>query len=91
MRNTHRPPTLALRRIAVAAAATITPIVVLAGAADATFDPPPWVLCAYADHPVAADLGPLIPVDVTPPPEAMAVLRGEVAVGTDCAVYDLPV
>ena len=71
--------------------ATLAPIVVLAGSADARFDPPPWIACAYADHPVAADLGALFPLNLVPPPEAQAVLRGEVAVGTDCAVYDLPV
>jgi hypothetical protein len=90
MKNRHQPKARNLRRIAVAAAATITPIVAVAGST-AALDPPPWILCAYADHPVAADLGALVPFNVTPPPEAQAVLRGEVAIGTDCAVYDLPV
>jgi hypothetical protein len=54
-------------------------------------DPPTWAECAYRDHPAAADLGPILPVNLVPPPDAQAVLRGEVAVGTDCSIYDLPV
>ena len=90
MKNPHPPPARNPRRIAFAAVATITPIVAVAGST-AALDPPPWILCAYAARAVAADLGALVPFNVTPPPEAQALLRGDVAIGTDRAVYDLPV
>jgi hypothetical protein len=56
------------------------------GAAPTT--PPPWVQCAYADHPAAADLGPLLPATVTPPAAVLDVLHGRVDVGTDCSIYE---
>jgi hypothetical protein len=54
-------------------------------------EPPPWSHCKFADHPPAADLGPLLPAQSQPPAEVVAVLVGDVAVGTDCSVYDRPV
>jgi hypothetical protein len=51
---------------------------------------PPWSLCAFADHPAAADLGPLLAPTASVSPEVRAVLLGDVAVGTDCSVYLLP-
>lgn len=53
--------------------------------------PPPWTHCAYADHPLAADLGPLVPAFTTAAAEVQAVLLGQSTVGTDCSIYDLPV
>ena len=53
--------------------------------------PPPWTHCAYADHPAAADLGPLLPTHHRPSAGVRAVLLGDVVVGTDCSIYELPV
>ena len=79
------------RRFATALAASV----VIAGGAGTVAaqpaDPPPWSVCEHRGHPVAADLGPLLPVNYEPPPEVVAVLLGQVGVGTDCSIYDLPV
>lgn len=50
--------------------------------------PPPWEHCAYAEHPVAADLGGILSPHHVPTDELSAVLHGEVEVGTDCSIYD---
>lgn len=66
-------------------------IAALGGAASAaTEDPPPFDQCSFWDHPAAADLGPLTPSPIVPSDEVREVLLGEVIVGTDCSIYDLP-
>lgn len=73
--------------IASTAAITLSTGSVAAGPTD----PPPWSQCAYAHLPVAAGVGGILPVDYDPPAETKAALLGEVAVGTDCSIYDVPV
>lgn len=86
-KNTNQTSaTKTLGRLAVAlaaAAATFGP------GSDVGAAPPPWSHCAYAGHPVAADVAPLIPGHHTPPADVQAVLLGTTAVGTDCSFYDL--
>lgn len=77
------------RLIIVAATAAIT---LSAGSVAAgPTNPPPWSQCVYAHLPVAASLGGLLPVDYDPPAATKAALLGEIAAGTDCSIYDLPV
>jgi len=79
------------RRLLAITVVTGCSVVALGGAAiAATEDPPPFEQCRFSDHPAAADLGPLIPSNIVPSEEVLAVLRGEVIVGTDCSAYDLP-
>jgi len=75
---------IALAIVAAAAIAT-------SSAAAAQTDPPQWEHCTHRDHPVAADIGGILPTNFVPPREMQAALRGEIAVGTDCTFYDLPV
>ena len=77
--------------IATALIATGAAIISVGTVAAAQTDPPPWNECAYSHHPVAADLVPLVPGNTPVSPEVQAVLLGQVAVGTDCSIYDLPV
>ncbi len=81
------------RLVAAAIAATALAAVTTTGTAAALSpgNPVPWSQCAYADHPVAADLGGLLPVDFVPPLRTQAALLGETEVGTDCSFYDLSV
>ncbi len=83
--NRKRGPIAATLIATVAAAASVGAV------AAAQSDPPPWSQCDYSHHPVAADLGPLVPGNTPVSPEVQAVLIGQVAVGTDCSIYDLPV
>lgn len=78
------------KRIAVAVVA-VAAAITTGGVAAAQTDPPEWEQCAYRDHPVAADVGGILPVNFVPPTEMQAALRGEDPVGTDCSFYDLPV
>lgn len=73
------------------ALAIVTTIAAIATGSAAAADPPPWEQCAYRDHPAAADLGPLVPSYTPVPAEVQAVLLGDISVGTDCSIYDLPV
>lgn len=77
------------RQIATAFVAIIASIVIGGAAAAAQTDPPPWIQCVYADHPVAADVGGILPVNFVPSPELLAALLGQIKVGTDCSIYDL--
>jgi hypothetical protein len=77
--------------IATTLIATVAAVISVGTVAAAQSDPPPWNECAYSHYPVAADLGPLVPGDTPVSPEVQAVLLGQVAVGTDCSFYDLPV
>lgn len=52
---------------------------------------PPFNACQMSNHPPAADLVPLLSPLHTPAPEVLAVLAGEVTVGTDCSIYESPV
>lgn len=85
-------PTTSRTRERIAVAAAVVAATIAAGSlAAAQPHPPGWDHCAYRDHPIAADLGGILPINFAPPPETQAALRGEVAVGTDCSIYDLPV
>ena len=79
------------RRAITATIVAMVASVAVAGTTAAHTDPPPWTVCAYRGLPVAVDLGAILPVNVVPPPETQAALRGEIAAGTDCTIYDLPV
>jgi hypothetical protein len=88
-----RHTTTGRRRYRLLAITVITgcSVAALGGAAlAATEDPPPFGHCAFLDHPAAADLGSLSPSHIELSAEVQAVLLGEVIVGTDCSVYDLP-
>ena len=78
------------KHLAVAAVA-VASSVAAGSAAAARGAPPEWEQCAHRDLPVAAGIGGILPVNVVPPPETEAALRGEIAVGTDCSIYELPV
>lgn len=86
--RTHTSVKKTFGRLAMALA-TATATVGTGSAINATA--PPWSHCAYADHPAAADLGPLIPAYHTPPADVQSVLIGTTAVGTDCSIYELPI
>ena len=75
----------------VVAAMAIASSVAIGNGAVAQTDLPDWDQCVYRDLPIAASVGGILPVNMGPPPETRAALRGEVAVGTDCSIYDLPV
>lgn len=88
---TNERPTRARRRpVAAALAVTIATVAATGTASAQPADPPPWSVCEHRDHPIAADLGPLLPVNYDPPAEVKAVLLGQVGIGTDCSIYDLP-
>jgi hypothetical protein len=90
--NTHRNTTgRRHHRLLAITVVTGCSVAAFGGAAlAATEDPPPFDQCRFMDHPAAADLGSLAPSHTELPAEAHAVLHGEVIVGTDCSVYDLP-
>ena len=79
------------RRTAAIVTLALAGSVVAVGTAAAHHDPPPWSVCAFRDHPVAADIVPQMASTSPVSDELRAVLNGETAVGTDCSIYDLPV
>jgi hypothetical protein len=93
-RRTTRSAAL-LSAVTVAAVMSApSPVDAQAATESATADraaPPAWSTCRFDDLPIAADLGAILPSDATLPPNALAALHGEIEVGTDCSLYDLPV
>lgn len=87
--NSTSIPSRTRKRVVVAALVIASSVAGSAAAAQA--HPPEWDECVYRDLPVAASVGGILPVNLVPPPETQAALRGEIAVGTDCSIYDLPV
>jgi len=81
-----------IRRSITAAVVAIVASIALGGTAvGAQNDPPPWTQCVYRNLPIAVDLGGILPVNYVPPIETQRALLGEIKVGTDCSIYDLPV
>jgi len=93
---TNRPTAVTRRRRRIGAAIAIAVGTVGIGgtagaqALEEPTDPPSWTVCEYRDVPAAVDLGPLLPVDYDPPEPVKRILHGEIDVGTDCSIYDLP-
>ncbi len=85
--------TISRRRmhLAVSLLASVAAISTSGPAGAAESDPPGWEVCTYSGHPAAADLGAILPVTFVPDAQTRSVLHGQVASGTDCSFYDLPV
>lgn len=94
---TTRPTTTSRRRRRIGAAiAVAVGTVGIGGTAgaqvvDGPSEPPAWTVCEYRHVPAAVDLGPLLPVTHDPPEPVKRILLGEIDVGTDCSIYDLPI